>query len=53
MALHNLPQPLREGDRGIEHGTLQYEKELLSTVAADAVDLARRPLQELGDVLEH
>ena len=53
MARHNLPQPLCEGNRGIEHRAGQNEKELLSAVTADAVDLARRPLQELRDVLEH
>src|SRR5450756_350973 len=53
MALHLLPQPLREGDRGIEHGTGQNEKEFLSSVTADAVDLPRLLLQELRDLLEH
>src|SRR5450759_162397 len=53
MALYLLPQPLREGDRGIEHGTGQNEKEFLSPVTADAVDLPRLVLQELRDFLEH
>jgi len=53
MALNLLTQPLGESDRGIEHRTGQYEQELLSAVASDAVDFARLGLQEVRELLEH
>jgi hypothetical protein len=53
MTLHLLPQPLGESDRGIEHRTRQNQKELLSAVTSDAVDLARLAFQELRELLEH
>jgi hypothetical protein len=45
MALHLLPQPLGEGDRGIEYGARQNEKELLAAVPPYPVDFPRFLLQ--------
>src|SRR6266550_2749302 len=53
MPLHLLPQPLRERDCRIEHGPRQNEKELLSAITSDSVDLPRLRLQELRELLEH
>src|SRR5258705_4121084 len=53
MTLHLLPQPFRERPRGIEHSARKNEKEFLSAISADPVDLPRLRLQELRKLLQH
>src|SRR5690349_23325667 len=53
MLRYLLPQPLGEGDGGIEHRTRQDQQKLLAAVTTNAIDLARFVSQNLREFLEH
>ena len=51
VSLYCFTHALREGNGRIEHGPRQQEHKLFSTIAADAVDLARLLFQDAGELL--
>ena len=51
VRLYCFTHALGEGNGGIEHRPRQQEHELLSTIPADAVDLARFLFQDLRELL--
>ena len=51
VSLYCFTHALGEGNGGIEHRPRQQEHELLATIPADAVDLARFLFQDLRELL--
>jgi hypothetical protein len=51
VCLYCFTHALREGNGRVEHGPRQQEHKLFSTIAADAVDLARLLFQDSGELL--
>ena len=53
MPLDPFAHPFRERHGRVEHGARKQQHELLATVAADPIDLARFVFQNGGQLLEH
>lgn len=52
IRLDLFPHPLRERDRGVEHGAWQEQHELLAAIASRTVDLAHLVAEDARELLQ-